>query len=85
MGHRGGEGEGIDASPLPSGLLHAMVVDPKYDPVWFEHVGIAAPYVVGAALAGVALLLVAGMGTASEAGWRRRLPVGNLTPWESSR
>jgi len=42
MGHRGGEGEGIDASPLPSGLLHAMVVDPKYDPVWFEHVGIAA-------------------------------------------
>jgi hypothetical protein len=42
MGHAGGEGEGIDASPLPSGLLHAMVVDPKFEPVWFEHIGIAA-------------------------------------------
>jgi hypothetical protein len=38
MGHAGGEGEGIDATQLPSGLLHAMCVDPKYQPVWFEHI-----------------------------------------------
>jgi hypothetical protein len=38
MGHAGGEGEGIDATQLPSGLLHAMCVDPKYAPVWFEHI-----------------------------------------------
>ena len=41
MGHSGGEGEGIDATQLPSGLLHAMIVDPKYDPVWFEHIRVA--------------------------------------------
>jgi hypothetical protein len=40
MGHAGGEGEGIDATQLPSGLLHAMCVDPKYQPVWFEHIRI---------------------------------------------
>jgi hypothetical protein len=38
MGHAGGEGEGIDATELPSGLLHAMCVDPKFQPVWFEHI-----------------------------------------------
>ncbi|MDQ1448869.1 MAG: hypothetical protein QOC79_1840 [Actinomycetota bacterium] len=38
MGHAGGEGEGIDATQLPSGLLHAMCVDPKFEPVWFEHI-----------------------------------------------
>jgi hypothetical protein len=38
MGHPGGEGEGIDATQLPSGLLHVMCVDPKYTPVWFEHI-----------------------------------------------
>jgi hypothetical protein len=37
MGHAGGEGEGIDATDLPSGLLHAMCVDQKLVPVWFEH------------------------------------------------
>ena len=37
MGHAGGEGEGIDATDLPSGLLHAMCVDKKLVPVWFEH------------------------------------------------
>ena len=41
MGHAGGEGEGIDATQLPSGLLHVMCVDPKYAPVWFEHIRIA--------------------------------------------
>jgi hypothetical protein len=37
LGHAGGEGEGIDASALPSGFLHVLCVDPKYVPVWFEH------------------------------------------------
>ena len=37
MGHAGGEGEGIDATALPSGFLHVMCVDPKLVPVWFEH------------------------------------------------
>jgi hypothetical protein len=41
MGHAGGEGEGIDATDLPSGLLHAMCVDKQFVPVWFEHVRIA--------------------------------------------
>ena len=41
MGHAGGEGEGIDATDLPSGLLHAMIVDPKFEPVWFEHIQVA--------------------------------------------
>ena len=37
LGHKGGEGEGIDATPLPSGFLHALCVDPRLVPVWFEH------------------------------------------------
>jgi hypothetical protein len=41
MGHAGGEGEGIDATDLPTGLLHAMCVDKQYVPVWFEHIRIA--------------------------------------------
>ena len=41
IGHPGGEGEGIDATDLPSGLLHTMCVDPKFEPVWFEHVQLA--------------------------------------------
>jgi hypothetical protein len=36
-----GEGEGIDATPLPSGALHAMVLDPDQTKVWIEH--FAAP------------------------------------------
>jgi hypothetical protein len=37
LGHAGGEGEGIDATELPSGFLHVLCVDPKFVPVWFEH------------------------------------------------
>jgi hypothetical protein len=37
LGHPGGEGEGIDATALPSGFLHALCVDAKLVPVWFEH------------------------------------------------
>ena len=37
MGHPGGEGEGIDATDLPSGFLHTLCVDPRLAPVWFEH------------------------------------------------
>jgi hypothetical protein len=36
-GHLGGEGEGIAAVPLRSGLLHTMVVDRLLAPVWFGH------------------------------------------------
>jgi hypothetical protein len=32
-----GEGEGIDATPLPSGGFHAMVLDPDMTKVWVEH------------------------------------------------
>jgi len=39
LGHTGGagEGEGLDATHLPSGEVHALCVDPKITPVWFEH------------------------------------------------
>jgi hypothetical protein len=37
MGHPGGEGEGIDATPLPSGLLHTLTVAPSHNPVYFAH------------------------------------------------
>ncbi len=32
-----GEGEGIDVTPLRSGTLHAMVIDPGKTKVWVEH------------------------------------------------
>ena len=32
-----GEGEGIDATQLPSGGLHALVLDPDMTKVWVEH------------------------------------------------
>lgn len=32
-----GEGEGIDATDLPSGQLHAVSVDVDVAPVWFQH------------------------------------------------
>ena len=32
-----GEGEGIDATRLPSGALHALVLDPDKTKVWVEH------------------------------------------------
>ena len=40
LGHPGGEGEGIDATALPSGFLHVLCVAPTpkvAPPVWFEH------------------------------------------------
>lgn len=39
MGHTGGagEGEGLDATVLPTGDVHTLTVDPKINPVWFEH------------------------------------------------
>ena len=36
-GHAGGEGEGIDATRLPSGALHTLTVDAKKTPVWLGH------------------------------------------------
>ncbi len=36
-GHVGGEGEGIDATRLPSGALHTLTVDVKKTPVWLGH------------------------------------------------
>ena len=44
MGHTGGEGEGegLDATPLASGSVHTLCIDPKINPVWFEHWRIAA-------------------------------------------
>ena len=38
-GHVGGEGEGIDATRLPSGALHTLTVDVKKTPVWLGHFG----------------------------------------------
>jgi hypothetical protein len=40
-----GEGEGIAAAPLPSGYLHATVLDPDMTKVWVEH--FARPTVAG--------------------------------------
>jgi hypothetical protein len=36
-GHVPGEGEGIDATKLKSGLVHVLTVDPSRSPVWFGH------------------------------------------------
>jgi len=36
-GHPGGEGEGIDATQLPSGSLHTLVLDPNQRHIWFEN------------------------------------------------
>jgi hypothetical protein len=36
QGPPSGEGEGIDATPLPSGLLHALIIDPKLVPVYLH-------------------------------------------------
>jgi DHA1 family tetracycline resistance protein-like MFS transporter len=63
----------------------ARIVGPAMGGILFEHVGVAAPYVVGAAMVGVALLLATGLQAPSRPGWQPRLPAGNLTPWESSR
>ena len=37
IGHLGGDGEGLDASQMPSGAIHVLCVDPKIAPVWLEH------------------------------------------------
>jgi hypothetical protein len=36
-GHVPGEGEGIDATKLKSGLLHVLTIDPQRNPNWFGH------------------------------------------------
>ena len=36
MGYPKGEGEGIDATALPSGLLHALVVPPTLAPIYLH-------------------------------------------------
>jgi hypothetical protein len=36
LGYLKGEGEGIDATPLPSGLLHALIVPPALAPVYLH-------------------------------------------------
>ena len=36
MGHATAEGEGIDATPLSSGLLHTLTVVPR-NTAWFDH------------------------------------------------
>lgn len=36
-GHVPGEGEGIDATKLKSGVIHAMVIDPNIAPVYLGH------------------------------------------------
>jgi hypothetical protein len=41
MGHPGGEGEGIDVSPVGLEQVHVMCVDEKIVPVWFEHIRLA--------------------------------------------
>jgi hypothetical protein len=42
LGHPGGEGEGIDVTPLASGYLHAMIIDPGLTNVWVEHFDLVA-------------------------------------------
>jgi MFS transporter, DHA1 family, tetracycline resistance protein len=51
----------------------ARIVGPVMGGILFQHVGVAAPYAVGAAMVGVALLLVAGLGPS---GAKRREPAG---------
>ena len=36
-GYPGGEGEGIDATPLRSGLLHTLTIDAAGSPVFLGH------------------------------------------------
>jgi hypothetical protein len=36
LGYLKGEGEGIDATPMPSGLLHALIVPPELVPIYLE-------------------------------------------------
>jgi hypothetical protein len=41
LGHQGAEGEGIDATALESGALHALVNDPRNLTVWLDHYDVA--------------------------------------------
>jgi hypothetical protein len=36
-GHPGGEGEGIDATPVGNASLHTLILDANQRHVWFEH------------------------------------------------
>jgi hypothetical protein len=40
-GHVGGEGEGIDATKLRSGRLHALTIDVAMAPVWLGHFAVS--------------------------------------------
>lgn len=40
-GHLGGEGEGIDATKLPSGRVHTLTIDAAGAPVWLGHFAVA--------------------------------------------
>jgi hypothetical protein len=55
QGHPGGEGEGIDATPLASGYLHAMITDPSLTKVWIGHFDLVSPPVAPAAPPGPAM------------------------------
>lgn len=39
FGHPGGEGEGIDATSMASGVLHGLVIAPDHTQVYLEHFG----------------------------------------------
>jgi hypothetical protein len=41
-GHVDGEGEGIDATALPSGRLHMVTVDAAIVPIWLGHLDVTA-------------------------------------------
>src|SRR3954454_1891234 len=41
-GHPGGEGEGIDATPVGDANLHTLILDPNQRHVWFEHFAVVA-------------------------------------------
>jgi hypothetical protein len=41
-GHVAGEGEGIDATDLPSGLLHTVVADEQIIPMWLTHLKVSS-------------------------------------------
>ncbi|MFL6239758.1 MAG: hypothetical protein ACJ735_09765 [Actinomycetes bacterium] len=36
-GHPGGEGEGMDATPVASAQIHTLITDPNMQHVWFEN------------------------------------------------
>jgi hypothetical protein len=42
-GHRGGEGEGIDATSLPDGDVHVLTIAERLTPVYFGHFAVGEP------------------------------------------